>query len=116
MEKIDDYLRSLPEWQKNNLELFRKLVHEVEPSIIEDWKWDVPVFLLNGKMYFAMSAFKEYTKYNFMINGSLLDDPNKLFNNGIDSKKSRGIDVREDQVIDSINLKSLIRSSIDASL
>ena len=46
-------------------------------------------------MYFAMSAFKENTKYNFMINGARLEDPDKLFNNGLDSKVSRGIDMRE---------------------
>ena len=113
MNKIDEYLASLPSWKKKNLELLRKLVHEVEPLISEDWKWNVPVFMLNGKMYFAMSAFKEHTKYNFMINGARLEDPDKLFNNGLDSKVSRGIDLREGQTIDEAALKRLLQSSID---
>ena len=111
MKKIDTYLDSLPAWQKTNLDVFRKLIHEVEPNIVEDFKWNVPVFLVNGKTYFAMSAFKAHTKYNFMINGALIDDPKTLFNNGFDSKKSRAIDLREGQVIDETDLKALIKAS-----
>jgi hypothetical protein len=112
MEKIDTYLQSLPDWQKQNLELFRKLVHEVAPTVSEDWKWNVPVFLVGGKMYFAMSAFKEHTKYNFILNGALIDDPAGLFNNGLDSKKSRGIDLREGESISQADLKTLISTSL----
>lgn len=112
MDKINEYLESLPAWQKANLDLFRKLVHEVEPAVVEDWKWNVPVFMIGGKMYFAMSAFKQHTKYNFMINGASLDDPNKLFNNGLDSKKSRGIDLREGQTINEEHLRDLLRASV----
>jgi hypothetical protein len=114
MDKINQYLESLPEWQKINLEIFRKAIHEASPSVIEDWKWNAPVFLINGKVHFAMSAFKAHTKYNFILNGALIDDPEKLFNNGIDSKKSRGIDLREDQAINEAGLKALVETSISA--
>jgi hypothetical protein len=112
MDNIDSYLQSLPEWQKVNLELFRRLVHQAAPNIKEDWKWNVPVFMLDGKMYFAMSAFKEHTKYNFILNGALIDDPKGLFNNGLDSKKSRGIDLREGEVIDEGDLLSLLKVAV----
>lgn len=113
MNKINEYIDSLPAWKRANLEIFRKLIHEAEPLIAEDWKWNVPVFTLEGKVYFAMSAFKAHTKYNFMMNGALLEDPSKLFNNGLDSKKSRGIDLRETQEVDEAALKELITSSLD---
>ena len=113
MNKIDEYLESLPLWQKANLELFRKLVHEVAPTVEEDWKWSVPVFLINGKVHFAMSAFKAHTKFNFMANGALISDPHKLFNNGLESKKSRGVDLQEAETIDSETLKALIQTSIN---
>ena len=48
MDKVDTYLNSLPEWQRINLELFRRLIHEIEPSVVEDFKWSVPVFLMNN--------------------------------------------------------------------
>ena len=112
MEKIESYLNSLPDWQRTNLELFRTLLHEVSPTIVEDFKWNVPVFILGGKMFFAMSAFKAHTKYNFIGNGASLEDPKKLFNNGLDSKKSRSIDLREGETIDVAALKSLIRAAV----
>ena len=60
-----------------------------------------------------MSGFKTHTKYNFMANGALLEDPKKLFNNGLESKKSRGIDLVEGQKINEFALKELVKSSID---
>ncbi len=112
MDKTKSYLNSLPTWQKTNLELFRNLVLEVAPGTIEDWKWNVPVFVIDGKTFFAMSAFKAHTKFNFMQNGAILDDPKKLFNNGMESKKSRGIDLREGETINEVDLKELLRASI----
>jgi hypothetical protein len=110
-KKIDDYLASLPSWQKENLDSFRALIHQSSTSIIENWKWNVPVFLLNGKTLFAMSAFKAHTKYNFILNGALLDDSDKLFNNGFDSQKSRGVDLKENDIIDSDKLLALIQEA-----
>jgi hypothetical protein len=106
---VDEYLKKLPKWQSSNLKLFRKLVHKSYPNITEEMKWGVPVFSLDKKMLFAMSSFKAHTKYNFIQNGALLADNDKLFNNGFDSKKSRGIDLREDETIDEIKLEALIR-------
>ena len=71
------------------------------------------MFIHEGKVYFAMSGFKTHTKYNFMANGALLEDPKKLFNNGLESKKSRGIDLVEGQKINEFALKELVKSSID---
>ncbi len=112
MEKTDEYLHSLPDWQQSNLELFRKLIHEVAPQVTEEIKWSVPVFLIADKMQFAMSAFKAHTKYNFIGNGALIDDPKQLFNNGLESKKSRGIDLRQGETIDEHALKDLIKRSM----
>ena len=88
--------------------LFRNLVRKVYPAISEEIKWGVPVFLLNKKMIFAMSGFKRHTKYNFIQNGALLDDEDNLFNNGFESKKSRAMDLRESEHVDSIKLEKLI--------
>ena len=115
LNTTNNYLLNVPDWQKTNLENFRKLVHEVAPEIAEDWKWGVPVFILNEKTIFAMSAFKAHTKYNFILNGALLNDKDNLFNNGFDSKKSRGIDLKEGESIDQAKLRSLINNSLAAA-
>jgi len=108
----DEYLKGIPEWQRGNLTLFRKLIHKVSPDITEEIKWGVPVFMQDKKLVFAMSSFKAHTKYNFITNGALLADPHKLFNNGFDSKKSRGIDLLEGQSIDKFALEDLVKQSL----
>lgn len=110
----DEYLQSLPEWQQANLTLFRELIHKVSPGITEDIKWGVPVFMLGKKMAFAMSSFKAHTKYNFISNGALLTDTKGLFNNGLESKKSRSIDLQEGQTIDGAALEDLIKQALEA--
>ena len=104
--KIDSYLADLPKWQSEKLAIFRKLITDAEPSVEEDWKWNVPVFLLAGKIVFAMSAFKADTKFNFILNGAQLRDNDHLFNNGFDSKKSRGIDLTESDQVNEPKLPS----------
>ena len=109
----DEYLQDLPQWQQTNLSLFRELIHTVSPDVSEEIKWGVPVFVLGKKVAFAMASFKDHTKYNFIANGALLTDSKVLFNNGLDSKKSRGIDLQETQALDKAALKDLITQAIN---
>ncbi len=109
---VDDYLAKAPDWQRANLEQFRKIVHKVIPDVEESIKWGVPVFLIKKKMIFAMACFKAHTKYNFILNGALIDDPDKLFNNGFDSKKSRGIDLHENEMVDTAKLRHLVETAV----
>ncbi len=108
----DEYIASLPEWQQVNLTLFRTVVHGAVPDITEEIKWGVPIFMQGKKMLFAMSAFKEHTKYNFIHNGALLNDADHLFNNGLDSKKSRAIDLKMGESIDEAKLKTLVHEAV----
>jgi hypothetical protein len=107
----DEYLDKLPDWQKANLSLFRTIVHNLYPDIIEEIKWGVPTFIQDGVILFAMSSFKKHTKFNFIHNGALLPDDDNLFNNGLESKKSRGIDLREGEVIDKDKLSKLVKQA-----
>jgi len=110
-QQIDDYLKDLPDWQKKYLENFRKLVHKVSPDVQEDMKWSVPVFLVNKKTVCAMSSFKEHVKFNFFA-GASLKDTHKLFNNGLDSKKQRSIDLHEGDEIDEKKLIDLLTEAL----
>lgn len=112
VNQVNHYIAQFPDWQKERLSFFRTVIHDVCPTIEENFKWNVPVFLMDGRLLFAMSAFKAHVKLNFIGNGALLDDPNELFNNGFDSKKSRGIDMHEADTIDEVQLKALIQSAL----
>jgi hypothetical protein len=100
-DRIDAFIAALPQWQRDNLSRFRGAVHRVAPSVEEGWKWDVPVFLVNGRLVCAMSAFAKHTKYNF-FDGATLADPDHLFNGGLESKRSRSIDLGEGDTLDAV--------------
>ena len=90
--------------------MLRNLIHEADPEIIEDWKWDVPIFT-HKTMVCAISAFKEHIKINF-FKGASLGDPQKIFNNGFDSKQHRSIDFQEQDSINEEAVKDLVKQAV----
>lgn len=58
-EKIDEYINKANDWRGDLLFEIRTLIHEVEPDIQEEWKWNSPVFSYNGKMVCSPSAFRQ---------------------------------------------------------
>ncbi len=109
---VDEYLAGLPEWQADALSKFRELIHELSDEISEEIKWGVPAFIYKSKVLFTMAAFKSHVKYNFILNGAILEDPHGLFNNGLESAKSRGIDLTEGQESDKNRLSDLVQEAI----
>jgi hypothetical protein len=105
--QIDAFIAAVPAWQQKNLVRFRQAVHRVAPNVEEAWKWDVPVFVLNGQMVCAMSGFAKHTKYNF-FDGAALADPDKLFNSGLESKRSRSINLAQGESLDPAALGQLL--------
>jgi hypothetical protein len=110
---IDEYIAALPSWQRDNLTRLRKAIHRLIPSVGEGWKWDVPVFLISGRLVCAMSAFAKHTKYNF-FGGAALADPDHVFNGGLESKRSRSIDLVEGATVDADALDRLITAAFAA--
>ena len=113
-ERIDAFLAGLPSWQRGNLAAFRTAVHRAAPFAEEGWKWDVPVFLVAGRPVCAMSAFAKHTKYNFFA-GASLADPEGLFNSGLDSKRSRSINLAEGETLDAGVLSRLLTEAFRAA-
>jgi len=109
-EKIDKYIEYLPAWKKALLDSFRKFILEQKPDIIENWKWEVPVWS-GKKPIAAASDFKDHVKFNFFNGASLVNT--KLFNSGLDSKKHRSINIKEGEIIDEDALKKLIAEAIN---
>lgn len=64
--KVDDYISKQPQWQQKNLELFRELAHGQYGETEEDIKWNVPVFMVDGKVLFAISTFKSTYKIQLL--------------------------------------------------
>ena len=108
-ELIDKQIADLPGWRGQMLARLRELIHEADPDLTEEWKWNTAVWTHNGTVC-ALSAFKDHVKINF-FKGASLADPDGLFNSGLDAKNSRSIDLYEGDTIDEPALKNLIRSA-----
>ena len=110
-ERIDQEIAELNDWRKPMFVQLRKLIHEADPDITEEWKWNTAVWSHQG-LVCALATFKKAVKMNF-FQGAFLDDPHKLFNAGLDAKTMRSIDFQEGDIVDESALKELIRAAVD---
>jgi hypothetical protein len=110
-ERIDTMIASLGDWRGERLAELRKLIHEVDPQVVEEWKWmGTPVWSHDGMVALA-NPHKEKVKLTF-FHGAKLADPAKLFNAGLGGGTWRAIDFREGDAIDTRALKALLREAI----
>ena len=111
-KRINQLIEDLGDWRGERLAVIRRLVHEVDPEVIEEWKWrGTPVWSHQG-MYAHANALKEKVKLTF-LHGAQLEDPHKLFNAGLEGNKWRAIDFYKDDKIDEQKLKTLLREAIE---
>ena len=110
-EQIDRRIAELSDWRGKILSQLRRIIHEAAPGIVEEWKWDTPVFSQNGNVV-AVGSFQDHVKLNF-FKGASLSDPGHLFNAGLDAKATRAIDLYESDRIDESALQDLIRSAVE---
>ena len=109
--KIDEMIADLDDWRGEWLSAIRRLIHEVDPEVVEDWKWrGTPVWSHEG-MYANANAFKDKVKLTF-FHGAQIPDPGNLFNAGLSGNKWRAIDIRKGDEIDEVALKALLREAV----
>ncbi len=109
--RIDAKIAELGDWRGARLAEIRRLIHEVDPEVVEDWKWmGTPVWSHEG-MYALANAHKDKVKLTFH-HGARLRDPEKLFNAGLGGNQWRAIDFREGDEIDRAALKALLREAV----
>lgn len=109
-QHIDNYIKDLTDWRGKMIARLRKLILEAAPNLAEEWKWDTPVWSHKGNVV-AAGVFKDHVKLNF-FKGASLDDPNGLFNAGLEAKATRAIDLAEADEIDETALKDLVRTAV----
>lgn len=114
-EQIDKMIERLPDWRGKMLTHLRKLIHEADPEIVEEWKWrGAPVFS-DGGIVLVANAFKDKVKVTF-YEGASLPDPHKLFNNGLDGNKWRTIDLYEGDKVNASSFKALVRAGVNFNI
>jgi len=110
-KRITERFQSLGGWRQKTLERVRAILREVDPEIVEEWKWmGTPVFSHDG-IVCTGESYATHVKMTF-AKGASLPDPKKLFNASLDGNVRRAIDVREGQALDEPALKQLIRDAI----
>jgi hypothetical protein len=107
---IDNRIAELNDWRGKTIARLRKLIRDAVPDIVEEWKWDTPVWSRNGNVV-AAGAFHDHVKLNF-FHGTMLED-HHLFNAGLDAKATRAIDIYEGDKIDETALKNLVRAAAE---
>jgi hypothetical protein len=107
---IDNQIAELGDWRGKLIAKLRKLIHEADPDIAEEWKWGTAVWTHKG-MVCSTGAFKDHVKLNFFM-GASLKDPKKLFNAGLEAKATRAIDFNEGEKLNETALKALIREAV----
>ena len=109
---IDARIKELDDWRGDTLERVRKLIKQVDPDVVEEWKWrGVPVWEHDG-MICSGETYKEYVKLTF-FKGASLEDPSGLFNSSLEGNTRRAIDIRENDKINESALKTLVRAALE---
>ena len=112
---IDQRIRDLDDWRGKMLAKVRKLVHEADPDIVEEWKWRGTPTWSHGGIVCTGETYKAVVKMTF-AKGAALKDPHHLFNSSLDGNVRRAIDIHEGDKVDEAALKDLIRAAVDLNL
>ncbi len=108
---IDERINELGDWRGKMLAHLRALIKQVDPDVVEEWKWrGVPVWYHDG-MICTGETYKDHVKMTF-AKGAALEDPSGLFNSSLDGNVRRAIDFHEGEKIDEKAFKALIRAAI----
>jgi hypothetical protein len=105
-ELITGRIQQLGDWRGEKLAQLRKLIHEADPAIVEEWKWGVPVWSHDG-IVCTGESYKAAVKLTFP-KGASLPDPRHLFNASLEGNVRRAIDLHESDTIDGDALKTLL--------
>jgi len=111
---ISKRIAELDDWRGETLSRMRKLIHEADPDVVEEWKWmGTPVFEHDG-IICTGESYKSVVKLTF-AKGASLKDPAKLFNSSLEGNARRAIDIREGEKVDARAFKALIKAAIAAN-
>jgi hypothetical protein len=108
---ISKRIAELGDWRGKTLSRMRKLIHEEDPDVVEEWKWmGTPIWSHDG-IICTGESYKDKVKLTF-AKGAMLKDPKRLFNSSLDGNVRRAIDVLEGEEVDASAFKALVRQAI----
>src|SRR6186997_2402029 len=111
---IDAKIKELGDWRGEMLGRLREVIRGADPGVVEAWKWEVPVWELDG-IICTGETYKAAVKLTF-AKGASLKDPSGLFNSSLDGNVRRAIDIHEGERIAETALKALVRAAVVLNL
>jgi hypothetical protein len=117
--KITERIQDLGDWRGETLAHLRQLIHDADPNIQEEWKWEkpkspgVPIWSHDG-IICTGESYKQVVKLTF-ARGASIQDPKKLFNSSLEGNVRRAIDLREGEKINEAAFRQLIRAAAAAN-
>ena len=109
-KKIDARIKELDDWRGKTLASLRKIIKQADPDVVEEWKWNVPVWSHDG-IICTGETYKSAVKLTF-AKGASLKDPAHLFNSSLDGNVRRAIDIHEGEEVDASAFKELVRLAV----
>ena len=106
---IDRRIAELGDWRGEMLARLRALLRSADPAIVEEWKWNVPVWSCAGILCTG-ETYKKAVKLTF-AKGASLQDPAHLFNSSLDGGVRRAIDFAEGAALHEAALVALVRAA-----
>lgn len=107
---IDQRIAELGGWRGQTLARMRVLILEADPQIVEEWKWNNPVWSRHG-IICTGEAYKKAVKLTF-ARGARLADPAGLFNSSLEGNVRRAIDIPEGAEVDAAAFKALVTAAV----
>lgn len=118
-KNITKRIKELGDWRGETLAHVRRLIHDADPDIVEEWKWakpkspGTPVWSHDG-IVCTGESYKEVVKLTF-ARGASLEDPKQLFNSSLEGSTRRAIDIPEGEKLNEAAFKKLIRGAVAAN-
>ena len=109
---IDQRIVELGDWRGKMLAKVRRLIHEADPEIVEEWKWMGTPIWSHAGIICTGETYKSIVKMTF-AKGAVLKDPSRLFNSSLEGNTRRAIDIPEGGALDEAAFKALVRAAVE---
>lgn len=115
-EQINLYIAEQPEWHRRTLVRLRQLIHSVDETIEETWRWNMPHFDHDGIMIGTIGL--KHAVCVWFHKGALLKDAHKLFDKPEkdEAKGIRKYRIEEGGTIDEKAFVDLVKQAVKVNL
>ena len=111
---IDEAIQEYADWRGEMLAHLRRLIKAADPEVVEEWKWNIPVWSHHG-IICTGETYKAVVKTTF-AKGAMIADPAGMFNSSLEGATRRAIDFRQGETINEEAFKALVRAAVEVNI